>query len=50
MDATDRRLGLDRAITRRDFLNGVGLSVAGAMLAPELASASQQLAAERASD
>ena len=26
----DRELGMDRPITRRDFLNGVALGVAGA--------------------
>jgi spermidine dehydrogenase len=30
----DRDLGMDRAITRRDFLNGVALGTAGAILAP----------------
>jgi spermidine dehydrogenase len=29
--AADRDLGMDRAITRRDFLNGVGIGVGGAM-------------------
>jgi spermidine dehydrogenase len=33
-DRTDRDLGLHRDITRRDFLNGVALGTAGAMLAP----------------
>jgi spermidine dehydrogenase len=47
----DRELGLDRAITRRDFLNGVSLSVVGAVLAPELArAAEQEFAPERAPD
>src|SRR5215471_4888708 len=51
MDSHDRTLGMDRAITRRDFLNGVALSVAGGMLAPELARAAQQeFAPERAAD
>jgi spermidine dehydrogenase len=36
MNRADRRLGMDRSITRRDFLNGVGLTVVGSMLAPEL--------------
>ena len=49
MDAHDRRLGLDRSITRRDFLNGVALTVAGSVLAPELARA-QEFAPERAVD
>ena len=51
MDAQDRALGMDRSITRRDFLNGVGLSVVGSMLAPELLRAAQQeFAPERAAD
>ena len=51
MNADDRSLGLDRAITRRDFLNGVALSVVGSALAPELARAAQQeFAPERAAD
>jgi len=29
--ATDRDLGMNRAITRRDFLNGVAIGVGGAM-------------------
>ncbi len=33
-DRHDRDLGLHRDITRRDFLNGVALGAAGAMLAP----------------
>jgi len=31
MDKRDRDLGMDRAITRRDFLNGVAVGVGGAM-------------------
>src|SRR5262245_29588915 len=51
MDANDRRLGMHRSITRRDFLNGVSLSVVGAMLAPALArAAAQEFAPERAAD
>lgn len=51
MNAYDRSLGMDRSITRRDFLNGVGLSVVGSMLAPELLRATQQeFAPERVSD
>jgi len=42
---------MDRTITRRDFLNGVALSVAGSALAPELLRAGQQeFAPERAPD
>ena len=49
MDAQDRTLGMDRSITRRDFLNGVGLAVAGSVLAPELVRAlEQEFAPERA--
>ena len=33
MDARDQRLGMDRAISRRDFLNGVSV-VVGASLLP----------------
>jgi len=51
MDAHDRNLGMDRAITRRDFLNGVSLTVAGSLLPPELVRAAQQeFAPERAPD
>src|SRR5262249_30888732 len=51
MNAHDRTLGMDRAITRRDFLNGVSLTVVGSMLAPELLRAAQQeFAPERAPD
>ena len=31
---SDRELGMDRAISRRDFLNDVGIAVAGSALAP----------------
>src|SRR5262249_19375227 len=51
MDAHDRNLGMDRFITRRDFLNGVALTLVGSMLAPELVSAAEQeFAPERAPD
>jgi spermidine dehydrogenase len=33
MDQSDRALGMGRAITRRDFLNGVAIGVAGAWIA-----------------
>ncbi len=36
MDSRDRRLGMDRAFSRRDFLNGVGV-VIGASLVPACA-------------
>ncbi len=32
MDSRDRRLGMDRPISRRDFMNGVGIAVAAALL------------------
>jgi spermidine dehydrogenase len=51
MNAYDLSLGMNRAITRRDFLNGVSLAVAGSMLAPELTRAfEQEFAPERAPD
>jgi len=51
MNAYDRDLGMGRSITRRDFLNGVALSVVGSALAPELVRAAQQeFAPERAAD
>jgi spermidine dehydrogenase len=31
---TDRTLGMRRSITRRDFLNGVGIAIAGSALSP----------------
>ncbi len=34
MTKSDRDLGMDRTITRRDFLNGVSLTVGGALLSP----------------
>src|SRR5262245_52609115 len=33
MTNADRELGMDRAITRRDFLNGVSVAIGGAMAA-----------------
>jgi spermidine dehydrogenase len=38
---TDSSLGMDRAIARRDFLQGVAVSVTAGALAPELAAAAQ---------
>jgi len=32
MDARDRRQGMERAISRRDFLNGVGVAIGAALL------------------
>ena len=37
MKASDKSLGMDRAITRRDFINGVS-AAAGAALLPQWAS------------
>lgn len=34
MDAHDRDLGMDRGITRRDFLNGAAVALTGALAAP----------------
>ena len=39
MDATDRSLGMDRQITRRDFINGVAVPVGGALVLPRSAAA-----------
>jgi len=36
---SDRDLGMDRAITRRDFLNGVSVTIGGALTAPGFAGA-----------
>jgi hypothetical protein len=33
MDSRDRRLGMNRAISRRDFLNGISVAI-GASLSP----------------
>ena len=33
MKRSDRELGMDRKITRRDFISGVGVAIAGATLA-----------------
>lgn len=35
----DRQLGMDRSITRRDFLNGVALTIGGAIVAPQFLNA-----------
>ena len=37
MHADDRALGMDRAISRRDFINGVSATAAGALLLPKWA-------------
>jgi spermidine dehydrogenase len=50
-DWEDRELGMGRAITRRDFLNGVALAAGAAMLPSELlATADMQAGRELASD
>jgi len=49
--AFDRALGVDRAITRRDFLNGVSIALTGSAVYPWFAAASQvpESAPEKAS-
>ncbi|HLX43732.1 MAG TPA: NAD(P)-binding protein, partial [Bryobacteraceae bacterium] len=49
MDANDRSLGMDRKISRRDFVNGVSASAACALLLPKWAQA-QEFAPEQAPD
>src|SRR5262245_31189815 len=39
MNRRDRNLGMDRSITRRDFLNGVGVAVGGSLLSSPMARA-----------
>ena len=43
MNRSDRDLGMDRAITRRDFLNGVSVTIGGALTAPAVAEAAGEL-------
>ncbi len=43
MNRRDRELGMDRPITRRDFLNGVAVVVTGSLLTPDLAEACRAL-------
>ncbi len=38
----DHALGMDRSITRRDFLNGAAIAIGGAMVAPSLLTASEK--------
>src|SRR5262245_2527075 len=45
MTSNDRRLGMDRTITRRDFLNGVAIGAAGLVSSPWLAGLGAQTAA-----
>ena len=49
MNANDRNLGMDRKITRRDFVNGISATAAGAMLLPKLGQA-QEFAPEQSPD
>ncbi len=44
MNRRDRNLGMDRSITRRDFLNGVGVTVGGSLLTSSVARAMGLLA------
>ncbi len=44
MNRRDRNLGMDRSITRRDFLNGVGVTVGGSLLSSSVARAMGLLA------
>ncbi len=46
MKVSDKSLGMDRAITRRDFINGVSAAAAGATLLPQWASG-QEFAPEQ---
>ena len=39
----DRDLGMSRDITRRDFVNGVGIAVGSALAAPTLLAAQDKL-------
>lgn len=32
MNSRDRRLGMDRTITRRDFVNGIGVAIGASLL------------------
>ena len=43
MNRGDRELGMDRAITRRDFLNGVSVTIGGALTPPALVEAAGEL-------
>ena len=52
MDKRDRELGMDRGITRRDFLNGVAVGVGGLLAADPLLAAltEKEFAPEKAAD
>src|SRR5215831_12210824 len=47
--AQDSSLGMDRKITRRDFINGISATAAGAFLLPQI-EAAQEFAPEQAPD
>ncbi len=40
---TDKELGMDRAINRRDFLSGASIAVTGTILSPSLVKAMESL-------
>src|SRR5262245_971318 len=46
----ERRLGMDRAITRRDFLNGIAIGAGGLLAHPWLAGLAAAAAAQFAQD
>ncbi|GAC1428577.1 MAG: NAD(P)/FAD-dependent oxidoreductase [Terriglobales bacterium] len=48
--AKDRELGMNREISRRDFLNGVALTVGSAMIPPHLFAALDQAEREKSPD
>jgi spermidine dehydrogenase len=50
MTPAERQLGMDRAITRRDFLNGIAIGAAGLVASPWLAGLDAQTAAQFAQD
>src|SRR5262245_6763548 len=49
MNANDRNLGMNRKITRRDFVNGISVAAAGALTLPQWAEA-QEFAPEQSPD
>ncbi|HLE71772.1 MAG TPA: NAD(P)-binding protein [Vicinamibacteria bacterium] len=49
MTKPDRELGMDREITRRDFMNGVGVAIGGAVLGARAEGAPQTLAVPQSS-
>ncbi len=50
MDEKDRSLGMNRPITRRDFLNGVSVAIAGSILPRHLMALEQEFAPEKSPD